>query len=243
MAKNGLLNRLQRRLLLLGPRGPIDRTGQLAAIVAAAVRTREAGQDPATRTFQALRIHVNQELEELSLALPQALELLDPGGRLVVISFHSLEDRIVKRFMRSRSARPEVPERLPLRGRGTAAAAAAAGRQAGPPHARGSRTPIRARAARSCASPRRSGLSMARLNLVLLAVLVACALGLVTSQHQARKLLGRARAASRSGRSSSRSSGASCSSSRAPGRCTARVEKIARERLRMRVPGAEARCR
>jgi len=95
-------------------RGGIRTTGELARIVGAAVRTREARQDPATRTFQALRIHVNQELEELSLALPQAVRLLRAGGRLAVISFHSLEDRIVKRFLAGR-ARPPVPERLALR--------------------------------------------------------------------------------------------------------------------------------
>jgi 16S rRNA (cytosine1402-N4)-methyltransferase len=97
-------------------RGPVRRTGQLAALVAASARTREPGQDPATRTFQALRIHVNQELEELSLALPQALAALNSHGRLAVISFHSLEDRIVKNFMRG-AARPALPERLPVRAR------------------------------------------------------------------------------------------------------------------------------
>jgi 16S rRNA (cytosine1402-N4)-methyltransferase len=82
---------------------PIVRTGQLAAIVAKAIRARGRGdrsQDPATRTFQALRIHVNQELTELSLALERVLPRLASGGRLAVISFHSLEDRLVKQFLR-----------------------------------------------------------------------------------------------------------------------------------------------
>jgi 16S rRNA (cytosine1402-N4)-methyltransferase len=95
-------------------REPIVRTGQLAELVAQAVRTREPGQNPATRTFQALRIHVNRELEEVSVMLPKAVARLAPQGRLAVISFHSLEDRVVKRFMQS-LARPEMPRRLPLR--------------------------------------------------------------------------------------------------------------------------------
>lgn len=93
----------------------ISSTGQLAALVAAVVRTREPGQHPATRTFQALRIHVNRELEELSLTLPQALGRLQPGGRLAVISFHSLEDRIVKRFMRDAAHPPQPPKGIPVR--------------------------------------------------------------------------------------------------------------------------------
>jgi 16S rRNA (cytosine1402-N4)-methyltransferase len=97
-------------------RGPVVTTAQLAAIVGAAVRTREKNKDPATRTFQAVRIYLNQELAHLSLALPQILELLTPGARLAVISFHSLEDRIVKQFMRD-AARADVPIRLPLRER------------------------------------------------------------------------------------------------------------------------------
>jgi 16S rRNA (cytosine1402-N4)-methyltransferase len=95
-------------------REPIVGTRQLADLVATAVRTREPGKDPATRTFQALRIHINRELEEVSLMLPRAVERLAEGGRLAVISFHSLEDRIVKRFMQSQ-ARPDVPRELPLR--------------------------------------------------------------------------------------------------------------------------------
>ncbi len=95
--------------------GPITTTRQLAALVAHAVPAREPRQDPATRTFQALRIHLNQELEELSLVLPQCITLLKPGARLAVISFHSLEDRMVKRFMREAVAGAHVPARLPLR--------------------------------------------------------------------------------------------------------------------------------
>jgi 16S rRNA (cytosine1402-N4)-methyltransferase len=94
---------------------PIVTTAQFAALVRETVRTREPGQDPATRSFQALRIHINQELRQLEVVLPQALELLKPGGRLVVISFHSLEDRIVKNFMRAQSTADSLPKGLPLR--------------------------------------------------------------------------------------------------------------------------------
>jgi 16S rRNA (cytosine1402-N4)-methyltransferase len=90
-------------------------TRDLTTLVASAVRTRESGQDPATRTFQAIRIYINQELEELSLVLPQALEMLNVGGRLAVISFHSLEDRMVKRFMQNAAKADQLPSRLPVR--------------------------------------------------------------------------------------------------------------------------------
>lgn len=93
----------------------ISTTGQLAKIVAGAVPKSEPGQDPATRTFQAIRIFINQELEELSLVLPQCLEVLAPGGRLAVISFHSLEDRSVKRFIRSEQDRDDLPANFPVR--------------------------------------------------------------------------------------------------------------------------------
>ncbi|MBK9955451.1 MAG: 16S rRNA (cytosine(1402)-N(4))-methyltransferase RsmH [Rhodocyclaceae bacterium] len=93
----------------------VSTTRQFAALVEKAVRTREPGLHPATRSFQALRIHVNRELEELSLVLPQCVDRLGAGGRLVVISFHSLEDRIVKRFMRDESQPPKLPSRLPVR--------------------------------------------------------------------------------------------------------------------------------
>ena len=94
---------------------PISSTRQLAAIVAHAVKTREKGKDPATRTFQAIRIYINQELEELEIGLSGAFRRLAQQGRLVVISFHSLEDRIVKQFMASKANVPQPHRRLPIR--------------------------------------------------------------------------------------------------------------------------------
>ncbi len=92
---------------------PVATTAELSALVAGAVKTREPGQNPATRTFQALRIHVNAELEALEQGLKAALAVLAPEGRLVVISFHSLEDRIVKTFI-ARESRDEVDRRAPF---------------------------------------------------------------------------------------------------------------------------------
>ncbi|MBN8557645.1 MAG: 16S rRNA (cytosine(1402)-N(4))-methyltransferase RsmH, partial [Burkholderiales bacterium] len=92
---------------------PVASTLELAELVAGTVKTREPGQNPATRTFQAIRIFVNAELEELEQALEAAVQVLQPGGRLVVISFHSLEDRIVKQFI-ARHARQAVDRRAPF---------------------------------------------------------------------------------------------------------------------------------
>ena len=94
-------------------RGPISSTSDLAQLVADTVKTREPGQNPATRTFQAFRIFINSELEELQRALAASLDVLAPGGRLVVISFHSLEDRIVKQFI-ARHASDPYDRRAPL---------------------------------------------------------------------------------------------------------------------------------
>ncbi len=94
-------------------RGPISTTTDLAQLVADTVKTREPGQNPATRTFQAFRIFINAELEELEQALEASLHVLAPGGRLVVISFHSLEDRIVKQFI-AKHSKEVVDRRVPF---------------------------------------------------------------------------------------------------------------------------------
>ena len=94
---------------------PITTTRQLVELVGKAVRTREAGQNPATRTFQAIRIYLNRELEELAQVLPECVTHLRAGGRLVVISFHSLEDRIVKHFMRDMAEGDKLPRNVPIR--------------------------------------------------------------------------------------------------------------------------------
>ena len=137
-------------------REPLLTTRQLAEVVGRAVRTREPGQHPATRTFQALRIHVNQELEELEVTLPQAADLLERGGRLAVVSFHSLEDRIVKNFIRERSTGDTLPRGVPVRASEIPPAQLRAiGRAVKASPTRRSRaTP--ARAAPCCAWPRRT---------------------------------------------------------------------------------------
>lgn len=106
--------RVARAVVQARAQAPITTTGRLAEVIRAAVPTREPGKHPATRSFQAIRIAVNRELEVLPDALRQAVEALRIGGRLVVISFHSLEDRIVKRFLRDEARGPSLPPELPV---------------------------------------------------------------------------------------------------------------------------------
>ena len=94
---------------------PISSTRQLASIVAGAVKTREKGKDPATRTFQAIRIFINKELEDLEVGLTRAYDSLAPGAIMAIISFHSLEDRMVKRFFASKANVEQPDRRLPIR--------------------------------------------------------------------------------------------------------------------------------
>ncbi|WP_373754014.1 16S rRNA (cytosine(1402)-N(4))-methyltransferase RsmH [Neisseria weixii] len=100
---------IARAIVAAREEAPIDTTRKLAQLVAQNVRTRERGQDPATRTFQAVRIFINRELEEVEAVLPQVVGRLSEGGRLAVIAFHSLEDRIVKQFMKKHSQHAPLP--------------------------------------------------------------------------------------------------------------------------------------
>jgi 16S rRNA (cytosine1402-N4)-methyltransferase len=107
-------NRIAAEIVRARAATPLTRTAELAALVTRCVRTREPGKHPATRTFQALRMHINDELGQIQRGLEQALQLLAPGGRLVAISFHSLEDRLVKQFMRAHSEMDPVLASLPM---------------------------------------------------------------------------------------------------------------------------------
>jgi 16S rRNA (cytosine1402-N4)-methyltransferase len=106
--------RISRAIVAARAATPLTRTGQLADIVSKAVPAREPGKHPATRSFQAIRMHVNRELEQIAEALPQAVNLLAAGGRLCVISFHSLEDRLVKRFIQREERGDPVYAGLPV---------------------------------------------------------------------------------------------------------------------------------
>ena len=89
-------------------------TAQLVDLIEQAMPVKEKHKHPATRTFQAIRMHINQELQSIEAGLEEALEVLKPGGRLAVISFHSVEDRLVKRFMKAKTTRPVIPKGLPV---------------------------------------------------------------------------------------------------------------------------------
>ncbi len=106
--------RIARAIVQARQEAPIVTTGRLAAVIAKAVPSRERGKDPATRSFQAIRIYINRELDALRECLSQILDVLAPGGRLAVISFHSLEDRIVKRFIRTQARGDDLPPGLPV---------------------------------------------------------------------------------------------------------------------------------
>ncbi len=106
--------RIARRIVQRRQEQPLQTTAELADLIRAAVPKKEMKKDPATRSFQALRIFINRELDDLRLGLEKSVNVLRPGGRLVVISFHSLEDRIVKRFMRKLSQPARLPRRLPV---------------------------------------------------------------------------------------------------------------------------------
>jgi hypothetical protein len=168
---------------------PISSTRQLAGIVANAVKTREKGKDPATRTFQAIRIFINKELEDLEQAEREAYAMLAPGARMAVISFHSLEDRMVKQFLASKAKVAAAgPPPADPRGR-PAAAADEADRQDQAVRRRSRGQPARPFGGDACGRTLAGRRTMSgKINLVLAALLVACGLSLVNARYQARHL-------------------------------------------------------
>ncbi len=106
--------RIAKAIIARRESSPLRTTGELAQLVASVIPTREKGQHPATRTFQAIRVHINDELAQLARTLPLALSRLKPGGRLVIISFHSLEDRMVKQFFATAASPGQALARLPI---------------------------------------------------------------------------------------------------------------------------------
>ena len=235
MAKNGLLYRLQRRLLLAARAGiPFAPPHELSELVARAVKTREPGQDPATRTFQALRIYVNAELEALEQGLNAALDLLAPGGRLAVISFHSLEDRIVKTFIARESRERGRPPRAvraaarPMRLAGAGPRQAQRRRGRGQP-ARALGGPARGRADGGRMTPRQPRCSCSRCLL--------SSLYLVRTAYDSRRLfaeLDRAKNEPRGSRPST--SGSRPSARRRPPTCASSARRARGWRMRTATP-------
>ncbi len=142
LGEERLARRIARAVVAARVESPLQTTTQLADLVKTAVPAYDQGKHPATRTFQAIRLHVNSELSELRALLAEVLDLLAPGGRLVVISFHSLEDRIVKNFMRDASRTAALPKEIPLVSAG------------GPVRLRLVGKPIKPSAAETAANPR-----------------------------------------------------------------------------------------
>ena len=165
--------------------GPLVSTSELAEIVGHVVKTREKGKDPATRTFQAIRIHINQELAELQVVLEAALALLEQGGRLVVISFHSLEDRIVKRFMQAHASAPAIDRRLPIRAVDLPSPPL---RVVGRVFASDAEVAANPRARSAVMRIARADRAMNRLNIFLLIVVLGCALSVVSATNQQRQI-------------------------------------------------------
>jgi len=147
--------RVARAIVEARESAPLTRTAELARIVAGAVRTREPGKHPATRTFQAIRMHVNDELGEISRALVAAVPALAPGGRLVAISFHSLEDRLVKQFLQRESSPDPALASLPMLPPGAEPRLALVGRKQRPTEAEVAANP-RARSATLRVAERRA---------------------------------------------------------------------------------------